>query len=153
MPITSSLEISPDNRDVLFQIVNSPDATRRGIRNALYLSGKALRKFSRDLIKNPPKTGAYYRIPGRKRLHRASAPGQPPANRTGKLRESVGFEVKGSSDMRFGVRTDVNYGKFLERGTKIMSKSEFLIRSINENQKDIENYFNGNVNKELNKLP
>ena len=146
-------EVSKDNKRVTVQIINSPDATRRGIRNALYLIGRDLTKFSRDLIKNPPKTGRLYRIKGRKSRHRASAPGQAPANRTGTLRKAVGFQVQGDRDMEFGVREVVNYGKFLELGTSKMAKREFLIRTINQKQAEIENYFNGEINKNLSKLP
>ena len=153
MAIQSILEISPKNRRVLAQIVNSPNATKRGIRNAFYLIGKELTKQSRDLIKNPPKTGRIYKLKGRKKRHRASAPGQAPANRRGTLRRNVGFQVNGDIEMDFGVRPLVDYGKFLELGTAKMKKREFLIRAINEKRKDTENYFNGNLNKNLSKLP
>ena len=147
------LQVSKENKRVTAQIVNSPDATKRGIRNALYLVGRDLTKASRDLIKNPPKSGRFYRIPGRKSRVRASAPGQPPANRTGTLRRNVGFQVEGSNEMEFGVRERINYGKFLELGTRKMAKREFIIKAIDQKQGAIENYLNGEINKELNKLP
>lgn len=153
MAITGIIEESAANIRIRAQIKNAPNATTRGIRNALYTIGKELWKHSRDLIKNPPKTGRLYRIKGRKKRHKASAPGQAPANRTGTLRRHIGFLVQGDTNLEFGVRLLVEYGKYLELGTSKMEKREFLTRSVREKQKDTEIYFDGNLNKNLNRLP
>lgn len=91
-------------------------APRRGIRQGFYALGKDLVKQARQNIIKGPKTGKLYRIPGRKRLHRASAPGQPPANRKGDLQKSVGFQLQGSHEMEYGYRDTVAYGRILELG-------------------------------------
>lgn len=153
MPIQPKIKIDKENREVFIQIKNAPNATERGIRNAFHLIGKDLVKESRRSILKGPKTGQLYRIKGRKRLHRASAPGQPPANLSGDLRKAIGFQIKGSEEMKFGARSKVDYGRFLELGTKRMIKRPFLLRAIQKLQQRTANYFDGELNKNLNKLP
>ena len=153
MAIAPSIEIDRNNKRVFLQIQNAPGATERGIRNAFYLIGKDLRRTSRNFVIRGPKTGRLYRLPGRQSRHRASAPGQPPANRTGTLQKSVDFLVKGSDQMLFGVDSDADYAKFLELGTTKMEKREFLIKAIEQREKITDNYFNGQINKNLSRLP
>lgn len=50
----------------------------------------------------------------RKRVHRASAPGQPPAVLTGRLRQSI---THGIVDNKMRVGTNVEYAPWLEFGT------------------------------------
>lgn len=151
MPVHPRIEAHEANNEVFIQIKNAPDATKRGIRNAFYLVGHALRKDSRRRIINGPKTGALYRIKGRENLHRASAPFESPANLFGKLQKAIGFQINGSETMDYGVREKVKYGVYLELGTDKMTKRPFLIRSIRKRQQTTSNYFNGELNKELNK--
>lgn len=91
-------------------------------RQSLYSIGKEMEKVVKDGIKNPPKTGRTYRYRGRR--YRASAPGQYPANRSGNLRRSVEFNVEGKKFVKVG--TDVEYGRFLEDGTRRMARRPFL---------------------------
>lgn len=73
--------------------------------------------------------GRSYRVPGTKRRYTASAPGQPPAVRTGSLRNSwqpSAHAVMGSyiSRVRSDVRTDngqYNLSDLLENGTSKMA--------------------------------
>lgn len=87
--------------------------------------------YSRQLILKPPKTGRLYRIRGRKRRHRASAPGEAPANCFGNLRKNVGFQINGADQMIFGNR--LIYGKFLEMGTEKMEPRPYLIKAVEKN--------------------
>lgn len=91
-------------------------------RHALYRVGKYVTSKIKEKIKNPPKTGAYYKYKGRKK--QASAPGEPPANRSGFLRRSVGFVVE--SQNRMVVGAEAPYGVWLDKGTRRMKPRPFV---------------------------
>lgn len=63
--------------------------------------------------------GRLYRVPGTKVYYRASAPGEPPATRTGALRQSLRVVVfQNPEKLVAQVGTDLEYGKNLEFGTR-----------------------------------
>lgn len=153
MSVSIGLKIDPENRRVIAQINNLSQKTNQSIRRGLYFVGKDLTKTAKQSIIKGPKTGRVYKISGRRRKHRASAPGEPPANLTGKLQKSVNFIVRGFKQMEFGAgNRNVNYAGFLELGTKKMRKRTFLIRAINKRQKETRNYLENEIKKGLNKL-
>jgi len=57
--------------------------------DAVELIGEAVQAQARDLVLNSPATGLVYRKENPTRLHQASAPGEPPANDTGRLYASI----------------------------------------------------------------
>lgn len=128
------LSIRPNtmNRTVLITINQASRRMNRDIRLALTEVGRENSRHSQMLIKNPPKTGRFYKFRGRP--HRASAPGQPPADRSGDLRRTSGYRVYGSSKMEFGDR--MPYGKFLEEGTSKMRPRPHLKRTVREKSRD-----------------
>lgn len=147
------LKIDPDNRKIIAQINNINQNTNQAIRRGLYFVGKDLTKTAKQSIIKGPKTGRVYKISGRRRKHRASAPGEPPATLTGKLQKSVNFIVRGFRQMEFGAgNRGLKYAKFLELGTKKMRKRTFLIRTINKRQKETRNYLENEIKKGLNKI-
>lgn len=144
---------------VIAELKNLSKLTRRGIRQAFYFSGKDLHETSRKAIKDKNKTGRVYRvrIRGILRNHRASAPGQSPANMTGNLIKSLGFHVIGSDRLEFGSNLKnhsygfANYAPFLENGTPNMSKRPYIINSIKANEKNIKDHFAREIRKEIQK--
>lgn len=97
--------------------------------------GDKLVKFTQESMKKP-KHGKTYVINGKK--HTASAAGEAPAIQSGDLYDSVRYQIEGS-DMLFGAGSDrVNYAKFLELGTQKMEQRPFIVRSVEENFKEIE---------------
>jgi len=62
------------------------------------------------------------------RFHRASAPGQPPAEDSGKLYREITVRRMRSGSYR--VRFGANYAGFLEFGTKHMGKRPFVMPAI-----------------------
>lgn len=92
---------------------------RDGIRESFIEIGNENVRFTRKEIKSKNKTGRLYG------QHRASAPGQYPANETGALAKGVRFKTSGST-MRFG--DTVMHGKFLEGGTKVGGKRRMAPR-------------------------
>ena len=63
------------------------------------------------------RSGRTYKVPGTGRTYTASAPGQPPAQATSGLRQSIKFSVEKEAGAVVGkVGTDLKYGKRLEFG-------------------------------------
>lgn len=127
------------------KMADLPRLGPRALKRALYDIGYDMYKEARRLIKEGPKTGILYKIKG-KRSHRASAPGEPPANWTGKLRRSVGFNVR-KDEVEYGYR--LFYGKFLEEGTVKMKERPGLRITYKNKMKNISNHFNYRFREEL----
>jgi len=127
----------------------SPDM-KSGIRAGFFKVGSQLRYTARQQMLEK-KTGRLYRISGRSRRLRASAPGESPASRTGRLRRSIGYQVSGDS-MQFGAGgrgSGVNYANFLEKGTPNMEARPLLLNAVTKNESKIETLFNDGINEKL----
>jgi HK97 gp10 family phage protein len=127
---------SPGNARV-FKITSRMTITSKtGMRQGLYKFGSLLRDDLRINILKKPKSGKEYLIRkgGRRFRHIASADGETPASITGKLRKSVEFKVNGANELRFGYDNSVEYGKYLEEGTRKMNPKPGLLNTINKNQ-------------------
>ena len=117
----------------------------RAIKRALYDVGKEMYAEARRLIKEGPKTGRKYKIKG-KRGHTASAPGQAPANWTGALRRSVGFNVR-KDEVEYGYK--IRYGEYLEEGTSKMAPRPGLRITYKIKMGNIINHFNFRFREQL----
>lgn len=109
----SITEADNNNRDIL-KILIAERATNVALTAAWKEVGDLLTKKLRYMIRNGPRTGRVYTFRGRK--HQASAPGEVPANRTGRLAESVGYEATGHHTLVFG--EEAEYATYLELGTQ-----------------------------------
>ena len=123
---------STQNKKVFIQIVRIKPGVQRDLRHALTEVLRENTQHSQKLIKNPPKTGRIYKFRGRD--HQASAPGQPPADRSGDLRKTSGYRVYGWERGEFGDR--MPYGVFLEDGTRRMRKRPHIVRTVREKERD-----------------
>ena len=84
-------------------------------------------------------TGRYKRIYGAV----VSAPGEPPRKQTGRLRASVTYEVDEAA-LEARVGTNVEYGKYLELGTKRgLAPRPWLRRALAEMQSRINELLSG----------
>lgn len=119
--------------------------TEEGIRLAMLEIGKHMRDDAKKYIEEEPKTGRLYNI-GRNKTHRASAPGESPANLTGRLKESIGYKTTGE-ELELGAKA--KYSKFLEEGTSKIKPRPYLKRAIRENEKDAYNYLMQYLKQEL----
>lgn len=73
------------------------------------------------------RSGRVYKVPGTQREYMASSPGQPPAQRTGRLRQDVRTAVEAEKGTVTGmVGTDLDYGKHLEYGTRTIEPRPWL---------------------------
>lgn len=148
-----SIKIDSGNRKIFTHIKDISSIYDRSLRFSFYKIGKMLAKEAKRSIIQGPKTGRLYKITGRKRRHRASAPGEPPANLSGNLQKSVDFIVKGSRQLDFGAGSNqLIYARPLELGNDRIKQRSYLLRAINEKEKDIENYFERELKRNLNSL-
>lgn len=73
------------------------------------------------------RSGRTYFVPGTHRTYTASAPGEPPAQATAGLRQSIKTSVSGEDRVIVGiVGTDLEYGECLEFGTRNMAPRPWL---------------------------
>ena len=150
-----SITIDTNSRRAVLRLKNLAKLTKSGVEHAAYVSGKGLVRATSAEILKKPKGGRTYivRTPGgRKRKHRASAPGETHANLTGKLRRSLGFKVN-PSQLEFGYGVNKNdapeYGKFLEFGTSRMKPRPSLQNGIRSERRNFQNNFDREIGRRL----
>lgn len=131
----------------------SPKQAIRGIQQGLTEIGDNLVDSAQEGIKNPPATGRIYIINGRS--HQSSAPGQYPANLTGKLMKSIDSKVD-SLKMEFGA--EAKYAPFLQQfktprqttsNWKKIAPRPFLTLSHNKNKNNFIKIMNDNMRSQL----
>jgi hypothetical protein len=133
------------NKKVFVTINQGHAMHKRGIRWGLFAIGRENVKHTRRLILDKNKNGRLYFIRGK--IHQASAPGEAPANLSGKLQKSVNYKVRGSSQMEFG--DEVYYGKFLESpGTKRILPRPHLETTVKDREKDNINILQRHLDKD-----
>jgi len=122
-----SVTVNKRSREVLLDISDLANKQKSNIRNALHDIGEEVKRENKRLIKEGPKTGRIYRYNGKN--HQASAPGEPPANRSGRLMKSSNYRVRNHQEMNIG--EEAIHAVFLENGTRKMKPRPHLIRAIN----------------------
>ena len=86
---------------------------------AVFAAVNILRNGIVTLMANGSRTGRMYRKPGTKKYYQASAPGEPPARRFGKLLQSIRIILEQDDEFTYGfVGTDLIYAPPLETGTE-----------------------------------
>lgn len=111
--------------------------TRFGIEKALWRLGKDIHTEFRKQVIAKDKTGRIYVFrtkSGARRRHRASAPGETPANRTGLYRKKFNFNVARADLLE--VTDDAPYAGYLEEGTRIMKRRPGLGNAVKATQRD-----------------
>jgi len=128
-------DLNADTEKVYGMLTNLEGLTERGIRQGWFVLGKAIRdKAQKEILvkRTADATHKVYRVYGPKgkgRRHVASAPGEYHANRSGKLRGSIGFKVSGFHALWAGYGVSLKgaepapkHGKWMEFGTKKSAK-------------------------------
>ncbi len=113
-----SLTTAPQSRRAIDKINRIDRDIARGIRQGFFRVGDQLTdRLNSDILKKP-KTGRVYRIRRGStiRNHRSSAKGETPANLSGTLRRSRGYQIRGAAQLEFGYRRGKGayYAPFLE---------------------------------------
>lgn len=146
------IEEGSNNREVFLSLENIEENTRRGIRQGFFRVGHLLRDNLRKETIKKNKTGKLYvrrTKSGRRRRHRASAPGETPAKLSGNYRKNIGFQIKGSESMEFGIRDDVDYAEYLEDGTRNMKPRPGVGNTVKDTEKDTQRFFESSLASEL----
>ena len=107
------------DEDARNEVKKAVDAT------GLSLRGAIVKKYQRG-----PATGEIYEKYNPRRTHQASAPGEAPATDTGRLANSVLTEDIGPLTIEVG--TDVEYGPYLEFGTRTIAPRPNWVPSVQE---------------------
>ena len=145
------------SQNVKIQFVHEVDQITDSIKEQMerrsYRAANELRNAA-QLVLRGQRSGRSYRVPGTKRRYTASAPGEPPAVRTGTFRMSwqpTAKVVYGSyiSRIESETRTDngrYNLGTILEEGTSRMAPRPYKDRILEKAEPEIfkiysENYF------------
>lgn len=125
-----SITLNARSKQVLLRLDKTLPIQRKALSNALADIGDMVVTEAERLIMSPPKTGRKYpELP-----NRSSAPGEAPANQSGKLAGSGGYKVRNHLEMTVG--EEVEYAKYLEDGTKKMKKRPHLITAIQNKRQD-----------------
>jgi len=131
--------LSRENIGAIKNAEDMPVNTRYGIEKGLWQSGKDIGgAFNRQVKDKKTKTGRIYTWrdkAGRKRRHQASAPGQSPANRSGRYRRSFSFNVRREDEL--SIINDAPYAGFLELGTSNMEPRPGLDNAIRASEADV----------------
>ena len=102
--------------------------TNQGIKEAFRRVGTDLKKEFKKEVKTGKKTGRLYGS------HRASAPGETPANLSGHYVKSISTRL-GASQLVFG--NSAKYASYLEKGTKRMKPRPGLRNTIKSREGNI----------------
>lgn len=127
-------------------VVLAPRRTEMAIQLGFWQIGRNLSAtLSRQMLAKD-KAGKIYKY--KKRKHRASAPGQTAANRSGRMRKARTFKIKGFRELEFGI-AGAPYAAFLEKGTSKMEPRPGLKNTIDEETKNTENEFLRSLERQL----
>lgn len=106
----------------------------------LLLSGLKVEEYAKKSITEGGKTGKVY-VRGKNRTirHRASAPGQAPANDTGRLVNSIATKATAADTVQVSAGSGlVNYAASLEFGTAKMAARPFMAPALMKAKPEIE---------------
>lgn len=155
--MTVAFKAERQNKKIFDEFGNVNNNMRQSIRRGWFKLGKDLKAEANQEILKKPKHGRVYIIRdrrGRGRRHRASAPGETHANRSGRLRRSISWKVHGHEKLDFGydIATAQRnkapiYDKFVEFGTEIMEPRPSLKNAITKVQRNAEDNFQKELSK------
>lgn len=149
-----SLGEGSSNNRVFLQIDDLNNRTERGIRQGFFRLGARLKQELNNKVLEKNKRGRTYirkDRAGRRRRHVASDAGQSPANRTGNYRRNIGFQIRGSQQLEFGIRDGAEYAVFLENGTNKMKARPGLGNAVKSTARDARGFFDSSIRMELDK--
>ena len=145
---------SAQNNITLIKLDRGVEFTQRAIRQGFFQLGRDLKDTANKEILRKPKSGHVYIVRGlgsSRRRHVASAPGETHANLTGKLRRSLDWQVRGSTEMEFGYMAGVipEYAPFVEFGTSRMAARPSLGNAVSVITRNAQVYFSAALAKEF----
>lgn len=143
--MTFEIKATMGTKQMLIEIKAHLFRHRKALRLALNEIGSEAVNAIANYIFNPPKTGRIYFYKGKE--YQASAPGESPANRSGRLAKSGGYKVRNYQEMTVGETAE--YAGYLEDGTTKIEPRPHIIRAVKEKQRDTINTILEHINHEL----
>ena len=129
------------------KVTNNISKVKKDLENALHAAmlKSAIDVRNAVVVKlSGARTGKMYRVPATARMYRASAAGEPPAQRLGHLRVSYKYLVTGKGVNSEGVvGSDLDYSHYLEYGTAKMKPRPHLKPAFLECKDKIQKHFEG----------
>lgn len=143
----------PQNNIVFGKIESLPKLTKIGLRRGMFKAGHGLiAEANREILKGNKSGVTYLRRTksGRRRRHKASAPGETHANISGTLRKSLSFQLRGTSEIEYGYgvssgKDAPDYAKFVEFGTTRMKARPSLKNSLTAERGNMTQHFGGGI--------
>lgn len=152
-----TIEIDRQSRKAIVEIKGLKKSTKYAVDRASWTSGNGLIKETSAEILKKPKGGRVYTYRdalGRRRRHKASAPGETHANLSGRLRRSLSFKVR-TNQLEFGYgvqKTDApDYAESVEFGTNKMAARPSLQNGIRSQRRNFQNNFEREISKKIRK--
>lgn len=151
------VKIDPANQAVYSRLENMPGNTRQSIRRGYFEYGKLWKKEVERATREP-KTGKVYTrtsARGRRRTHRASAPGESHASDTGKLTKSAGWKVNGQLSMDLGYGADGKkvpiYAAAIELGRLdgTIAARPTIANAVDKTQADLARIIANSINRSI----
>lgn len=144
------------NRKVYAHIFRLERKCQNSLKVAHYKIGKRLKETARkQILDKSTKTGKVtVKRLGRRRLrHQASAPGESPANFTGRYRRSIDFQPHGWNELEFGAGKDgrARYSEYLELGTPRMAPRPGLGNAVKSEERNTLKIYQNELQKGLTK--
>lgn len=100
---------------------------RRELKASLTAAAMSIDNDAKQSIQRGSKTGRWYGN------HRASAPGEAPATMTGRLVNSIEFDVDDQT-LEAVIGTNLDYGRYLELGTVDIAPRPWLFPAFEQNR-------------------
>lgn len=116
----TQLRTEVDGRALARAFNRLPASIRRNVTREVTTAARQVANVARGLLRSGGRSGAVLGAGGRGRKKRASAPGEPPARRTGTLARSIKVVNPKSRGDRIArdVRAQIAYSMALEHGRK-----------------------------------
>ena len=118
-----------------------------GIRRAVALGAVNVQREAVKSIQEGGKSGVVYQKYNPRRVHQASAAGEPPASDTGLLASNISLDID-PDGLGASVDSRADYSSFLEFGTSKMAARPFMQPALEMNRKKIK----ANMAEELKKI-
>ena len=142
--MTIEIFASRKTKEVLIEIGQAEDRHKRALYRAWHYVGDEVTVEIARILVTGKRTGKMYRYKGRP--HQASAEGEPPAKRSGKLSKSIEYRVRHYKEMRLG--ETVEHAKMEDNWGRIKARPH-IIKAVKKKAQDTVNIIGEALNREI----
>lgn len=134
--------------DISIEVAKKVRAIGQQMKSRAVRGSRALKNAELQVLRGQG-GGRRYKKAYKKSYYTASAPGNPPAVRTGKLRSSfrpVSGASTGALSVKVAIETDTHYAGYLEHGTSKMAARPYVEKIKQRAEPEITSIFNAPYN-------